>query len=119
MKKVNKWVIEHPEEFREIQRRTSKKRRLKLKLELFTLLGGKCINPFGSHDKPFTDIRCLQVDHVNGGGIKDYKKKTGSKNGGGEMYYKKVLVEIKAGSKDYQLLCANCNWIKRYEKKEI
>lgn len=21
-------------------------------------------------------------------------------------------------SKDYQLLCANCNWIKRYENKE-
>jgi len=33
-------------------------------------------------------------------------------------YYRFILNEIKAGSKDYQLLCANCNWIKKFEEKE-
>jgi hypothetical protein len=35
-----------------------------------------------------------------------------------EKEYRAILREIKAGSKDYQLLCANCNWIKKYEKGE-
>jgi len=32
------------------------------------------------------------------------------------QYYKSMLLP---GAKDrYQLLCANCNWIKRYEENE-
>ena len=34
-------------------------------------------------------------------------------------YYKHILRGILADSKEYQLLCANCNWIKRYEKREL
>jgi hypothetical protein len=82
------------------------------KAEIFTLLGGQCANPFGQHKEPYTDIRALQIDHVNGNGKKDIGSKCRT------TYYRKVLEQIKNGSKDYQLLCANCNWIKRITNNE-
>ena len=56
----------------------------------------------------FDDIRALQIDHINGGGLKHFKSHTSV------GYYKSMLDE----PEKYQLLCANCNWIKRYENKE-
>lgn len=96
----------------EILRNTSMTRRTKTKTEIFHLLGDKCSNSNCLIPNGCTDIRCLQIDHVNGNGSKEKRRK------GGEMYYRIVLKEIKAGSKDYQLLCANCNWIKRYNNRE-
>lgn len=29
-----------------------------------------CSNPFGQHEKPYKDIRALQLDHVDGSGVK-------------------------------------------------
>jgi hypothetical protein len=34
------------------------------------------------------------------------------------MYYMEVLGKIKSGSKDYQVLCANCNQVKRFKQNE-
>lgn len=58
----------------------------------------------------YTDKRALQIDHVLGGGTKEREvfKSTTS-------YLKKVLAD-ETGS--YQILCANCNWIKRAEEGE-
>ncbi len=70
------------------------------------VLGGKC-----SHC-PVTDWRCLQIDHVGGGGNKD-RKKTSTMD-----FYRRVLLSVLRGEKKYQLLCANCNWIKRHEEQE-
>jgi hypothetical protein len=87
----------------------------KIRAEIIQLLGGKCTNPFNlPHPDWCNDTRCLQIDHVNGGGIKEKKRVTN----GGQEYYGFVLRQIKLGSKDYQLLCANCNWIKRHENNE-
>ncbi len=82
---------------------------------LLTLLGGCCTNPFGQHILPYTDGRALQFDHINGGGQKQIKEKF--KGSGGVMvaYYLKHPEEAQ---KDLQILCANCNWIKRHEKRE-
>jgi hypothetical protein len=54
------------------------------------------------------------VDHINGGGRKQWKSFQS-----GEGYYRKILQDINAGSTDYQLLCANCNWIKKHERNEV
>ena len=82
--------------------------RLKLKLELFEKMGGKC-SKCG-----FSDHRALQIDHINGGGTKDIKNhKTVLR------YQKSVLFSVESGEKKYQILCANCNWIKRFERKEF
>lgn len=90
------------------------KRANDLKLEIFGLLGNKCSNPNCLIPNGCMDIRCLQIDHINGGGAREWKIMNSP-----EIYYKHILKKIKAGSKDYQLLCANCNWIKREENKEL
>lgn len=85
------------------------KYRKNLRLSLIALLGGKC-NRCG-----FSDIRVLQVDHINGGGRQEFIKVRTS----GGAYDRYILNEIINGSTKYQLLCANCNWIKRHENKEF
>lgn len=84
-----------------------RKNRRKIRQELIILLGGAC-NICG-----FNDWRAMQVDHINGGGTKEIHKYSNP-----WVYYRKILREIKLGSKKYQLLCASCNQIKRYEKQE-
>ena len=71
--------------------------------KVFEKLGDQC-NQCG-----FSDKRALQLDHVNGGGTKERKKKS-------FMLYKLAIEDI---NNNYQILCANCNWIKRYERQEI
>lgn len=83
-----------------------KKQRKYLKERIVQLLGSKCIHC------GFSDPRALQIDHVHGNGRKERK------NHNLLCYYRMVLKKVKAGSKDYQLLCANCNWIKRVENDE-
>ena len=61
----------------------------------------------------FNDPRALQIDHVNGDG---YKESRGISHG--EDYNVKVLKSFLNKENKYQLLCANCNWIKRAENKE-
>jgi hypothetical protein len=58
----------------------------------------------------FDDFRALQIDHVHGGGKREIGKL-------GIYAVLKKALEDTTGS--YQLLCANCNWIKRYENNEL
>jgi RNase P subunit RPR2 len=53
----------------------------------------------------FSDYRALQIDHISGGGSR--KRKDSS-----------VLTQIKENPDNFQILCANCNWIKRAENNE-
>ena len=71
-------------------------------------LGGKCVRC------EFSDFRALQIDHINGGGSQE--RKTLAFRG---TFHKHVLKSFLAKEGKYQLLCANCNWIKRCENKEI
>lgn len=75
--------------------------RRRKRAEAMALLGGKCTRC------GFADPRALQFDHINGGGVADIRKF--STNGA-----RKVLKD----SSRFQLLCANCNWIKRAENNE-
>jgi len=58
----------------------------------------------------YADKRALQIDHIFGGGTKERAVVKST-----VTYLKKVLAD-KTGL--YQILCANCNWIKRAEKGE-
>ena len=60
----------------------------------------------------FDDWRALHIDHVNGGGNKDRKLNATMYN----PYH--LMIKIQANKGMFQLLCANCNWIKRYDNKE-
>lgn len=71
------------------------------------MMGGKCVRC------GFADIRALQIDHINGGGSKEHKsiQQFGVQ--------RKILNDPLLINTEYQLLCANCNWIKRHENKEV
>lgn len=97
----------NPEE----QRRRSRDAVAAKKILAYAVLGNKCTRC------DWTDIRALQIDHINGDGYK-YRQRsptTGKKlcPGLGNIY-----TQIIEGSSDYQILCANCNWIKRVENGE-
>ena len=75
----------------------------KLRREVIAIYGGKCLRC------GFTDWRALQLDHIKGDG---YKEK--------HRYYYGFLKQLIANPdfEKFQLLCANCNWIKRHENNE-
>lgn len=77
-------------------------RKTVIRAEVIKMLGGSC------RKCGFSDARALQVDHVNGGGLREYRE------GGSWGVYRNVL----NSTEKYQLLCANCNWIKRSEENE-
>jgi hypothetical protein len=67
------------------------------------MLGGKCVHC------GFSDKRALQIDHINGGGSAENR-----------IYGPQRYVNyLKNGCSGLQLLCANCNQIKKWESKEL
>ena len=80
----------------------------KKKKAAFELLGGKCVRC------GFDDPRALQIDHINGDAVKERIKGIP-----GYSTYR-IYLNILKGTPlcEYQLLCANCNWIKRFDNKE-
>lgn len=71
--------------------------------KVLAILGDVCVRC------GFSDERALQIDHVHGNGSKEYG------GGKGRVPMQRIL---RGETEDYQLLCANCNWIKRAENKE-
>lgn len=61
----------------------------------------------------FSNKKALQIDHISGGGSKERKVISNS-----WTFYKKVIESLNDNKKEYQLLCANCNWIKRVDNNE-
>ena len=80
------------------------KNALRLRDKCFDLLGHVCKRC------GFSDKRGLQFDHINGGGYQDRKKYRG------QGMYRHIL---KIGGEGFQVLCSNCNWIKKYEDLEV
>lgn len=70
-------------------------------------LGGTCVKC------GMTDIRCLQIDHINGGGVRDARETPAYTR------YNRICDNPEEAKKKYQILCANCNWIKREENDEV
>ena len=74
--------------------------------KIIQLLGGVC-NYCG-----FEDERALCIDHIKAGGTQERLKFGGN-------FYRKVRELVESGSRDYQILCANCNQIKKVERNEV
>lgn len=93
--------IQLPSRSKEYQRELRKARRK----EILDLLGGECIQC------TFSDPRALQIDHVNGGGHRE------------RLYFGqnpvKLFKSVKENPDNYQLLCANCNQIKKIANMEF
>jgi hypothetical protein len=89
---------------KEAVNRISKKVRQKVKWEVFTHYGG---NPPKCKCCGEKIYRFLQLDHINGGGTKERIK-----YGAGSPLY--GVLRKKKYPKGYQILCANCNYAKRF-----
>lgn len=86
-----------------------------LRLKVLKLLGNKCVNPYNlPHFDWNNDPNLLQIDHINGGGCKELRDSRDSKG-----YLRSIYHNILEGENKYQLLCPNCNWLKRIKNKEI
>lgn len=77
----------------------------KMRQSVIEFLGGKC-SKCG-----FSDTRALHIDHIEGGGTNLNKKTHWAQR------YNQILKGI--FSIKVQLLCANCNSIKKYEEREM
>lgn len=84
--------------------------RARVKAKLFELMGGRCVRC------GFEDIRALQVDHVNGVPAGLRRVPQNPHRGGYKLYL--AILAGKYALEDFQLLCANCNWIKRVVNRE-
>lgn len=94
----------------------STRRQRTLRLEIVARLGGRCANPdcrWLNEDgtRGCTDVRALQIDHVAAGGSTELQ----AGHGAGLKHLYRVRNDTTGR---YQILCANCNWIKRHLSKE-
>ena len=80
-----------------------------MRAEVIRVLGGHCVRC------GFDDPRALHIDHVNDDGAADRERFGGRTSPLVVRYQQTVIAEAASGR--YQLLCANCNTIKAWEKK--
>jgi len=78
------------------------------KERLFDILGRICVKC------GYNDIRILQFDHINGGGNADQKRFSSNYH-----MYRYYVIHADEAKLLLQVLCPNCNWIKRVENKEF
>lgn len=124
---MRQWRAKNPEKWRKIARKARDKwkrnnrdahreaqrnHRYTVRREILDLLGGqKCVHC--GYDK---DWRALQIDHIHGGGKQDMRTRAAETNQWAlRNWLRKHQPEAR---KKYQVLCCNCNWIKRYENGE-
>ena len=88
----------------------------KVKLEVFAHYSHRyppyCANPFGQHSAPYTDMRALSIDHVQGGGTV-HRWKLGFSG-----YHFWTWLKKQGLPEGYQVLCMNCQFIKRHTNRE-
>jgi hypothetical protein len=80
----------------------------KRRLEILSMFGEIKCNSCGYN----ADYRALHIDHVNGNG---YLERKTIPHAWSYKFWKTALAERRS---NYQILCANCNWIKKLEKNE-
>lgn len=121
-----KWKTKNPDRYKAVMKKHANSKKHndymrgynKTKREKsLEILGSRCSNPDcgwinKDGSRGCTDERCLQIDHINGDGPA-LRKQFGN---GSLALHADIVKDIK--HERYQLLCANCNWIKRHINKE-
>jgi hypothetical protein len=118
-----KYRAEHKDRIRELTRRWIRQNsvrnnelnvaeRDRLKLAVFThyAINGeiKCCKC------GFNDLRALTIDHIDNNGAEERRRLFGHRMYAGTTFYR-WLRKNNYPNNGYQILCANCNWIKKVE----
>lgn len=140
----NDWRAKNPERYEETQRRYKLKhhdalllawradhtrRRLsevvynrayrqRTKLEVLSHYSSnppQCADPYHIHERPFTIIQVLSLDHVMGNGSED-RKAVGMRNHASHQMY--CSVRKRNYPSGYQVLCLNCQTLKLLANQE-
>jgi hypothetical protein len=101
--KVLGYIKKHKESHGDEIRKKDRQRIKALRMMALEILGGKCVVC------GIDDYRCLNIDHISGGGSKI------NRGHGQRTMLKRIINDDISG---LQLLCANHNQIKRYECEE-
>lgn len=102
------YKLKYYQDNRAISLHRSKIEGYKLKEKMFHLLNQHICIKCGQFDK-----RCLQIDHKNGGGTKQRLTM------GVKTMWRYYLKHPEEAREKLQVLCANCNWIKRFDSNEL
>ena len=94
---MREWRAKNADKIREYQKNSRYQHYGPSRQKAIDHLGGKC------HRCGFDDIRCLDVDHIFGGGTKERARKDRI------AFYKEIVAGLRD---DVQLLCLNCHRIK-------
>lgn len=97
------WPVEKKGKYREYIKIYLRKQRV----GVLELLGNKCTKC------GFSDTRALQIDHIKAGGSAERKNREYK-----GTFHANVIKSFLDNENKYQLLCANCNWIKRFDNDE-
>lgn len=89
-----------------VNKGASKRYHQKIREQVIEAMGGECCQC------GYSDKRALHIDHKNADG----GKIRGRTNNGWSKMYHEIIKGL--GKEKYQLLCANCNWIKKHDGQE-
>ena len=108
-KRVYEKNVRYPKR-KDKQHEFERERRRMIRINLVEALGSYC-QQCGFN----ADIRALQIDHIKGGGLKELRERFVNTNSKMWLYYLNHLDEAK---QTLQVLCCNCNTIKKYTNGE-
>lgn len=100
------WTAANPEKFRDIQAKSRKKKLAEWKAAVFAKLGEVCVRCGESR------VPVLSIDHVKGDGAAERKIDGRDRR----KLYMRVINDVEGR---YQILCMNCQWMKRHDNKEF
>ena len=105
---TKEWRLKNPEKAKALRVKevfAVRKRKREIKNSIFDILGHVCTLC------DFSDERALQIDHINDDGCFHRKSVY-------PYQYLQSILEDPDIKQKYQILCANCNWIKEMERRE-
>lgn len=91
------------------RRKSAREYNQRRRVETIEFYGGKCVRC------GFADVRALHIDHIHGGGKQE---RDAGRHGLFELW-KITRSDPVMARETFQLLCANCNSIKRHEEYEF
>lgn len=113
-----KWKRGHLEQYKASRRRWSERTKLQVFIHYSGTDPPQCANPFREHEKPYITIDALSIDHINNDEAEErkrlYKKNVGFS---ANTFYRRLINNNYP--EGYQVLCMNCQWIKRLRHLKV